>query len=116
VYFYSTMLNNMAQVIHVIHGTKVVFVNDDTSGIPHTASGFGSSGFPAAFNNSSGFTQHGTTIDASTTWSTGTLNSGQMSQVFTVGAPGTYYFGCNFHYTTTPTASNNSMGDVLVSM
>lgn len=116
VYFYSTMLNNMAQVIHVMHGSKVVFINDDTSGAPHTASGFGSSGFPAAFNNSSGFTQHGTTIDSSTTWSTGTLNMGQMSQVFTVGNPGTYYFGCNFHYSTVPTTSNNSMGDVLVSM
>lgn len=114
VYFYSTV--TMAQVIHVTHGSRVVFVNDDTSGIPHTASGFGTSGFPAAFDNSSGFTQHGTTIDSSTTWSSGTLNPGQSSQVFTVGPPGTYYFGCNFHYTTKPTTSNNSMGDVLVSM
>jgi plastocyanin len=116
VYFYSTVLNGMAQVIRVTHGSKVVFVNDDPSGTPHTASGFGSGGFPSSFNNSSGFTQNGTTIDGSTTWSTGTLNRGQMSQVFTVGPAGTYYFGCNFHYTTAPTASNSSMGDVLVSM
>lgn len=116
VYFYSTMLNNMAQVIRVMHGSKVVFVNDDPNTIPHTASGFGSSGFPNSFNNSSGFNKNGTTIDSSTTWSTGTLNAGQSSQVFTVGPPGTYYFGCNFHYSTKPTASNDSMGDVLVSM
>jgi plastocyanin len=116
VYFYSTILNNMAQVIRVPHGSKVVFLNDDPSGTPHTASGLGSNGFPMQFDNSSGFNQHGTTIDSSTTWSTGTLTHGQMSQVFTVGPAGNYYFGCAFHYLTVPTASNNSMGDVIVSM
>ena len=116
VYFYSTMLNNMASVVHVQHGSKVVFLNDDPSQTPHTASGFGSGGFPAMFDNSSGFTQHGSTLDGSTTWSTGTLNPGQMSQVFKVGAVGTYYFGCAFHYAGIPTANNNSMGDVVVSM
>jgi plastocyanin len=114
VYFYS--LGNAAQVIRVTHGSKVVFLNDDTIPQPHTASGFGTAGFPMSFNNGSGATQHGTTIDGSTTWSTGTLNHGQMSQVFTIGPPGTYFFGCAFHYVGVPTASNISMGDVIVSM
>lgn len=116
VYFYSTVLNGMASVVRVPHGSKVVFLNDDPNNTQHTASGFGSAGFPASFDNTSGFNQHGTTIDGSTSWSTGTLNPGQMSQVFTVGAAGTYYFGCAFHYFTVPTANNGSMGDVIVSM
>ena len=116
VYFYSTMLNNMASVVHVQHGSKVVFVNDDPDETPHTASGLGSNGFPAMFDNSSGFTRHGSTIDGSTSWSTGTLDPGQMSQVFTVGAVGTYYFGCAFHYAGIPSMNNASMGDVIVSM
>jgi plastocyanin len=92
----------------------VVFLNDSNPQSPHTASGLGSS-FPAQFDNKSGFTQSGSTIDGSLTWSTGTLNPGQMSQNFTVGPPGVYYFGCNYHYIGIPSPSNGSMGDVIVS-
>ncbi|MBV8638553.1 MAG: hypothetical protein JO322_10735 [Candidatus Eremiobacteraeota bacterium] len=116
VYFYSPLVSGTAQVIRVRTGSKVVFVNDDTSGIPHTASGFGPTSFPAQFDNKSGMRRAGTTINSSLTWSTGTLLHGQRSQTFTIGARGHYFFGCAFHYTTRPTAVNGSMGDVIVSM
>jgi hypothetical protein len=94
----------------------LIFLNDGTPQSPHTAGGFGSSGFPASNDNQNQFNQFGSVIDSSLTWSTGILNPGQMSQVFTVGPPGVYYFGCGFHYTTVPTKKNMSMGDVIVSM
>jgi len=89
-------------------GAEVVFVNDDPSGSPHTASGLGVSGFPATFANTSATTRSGTAIDSGLTWSTGTLSAGQQSQTFTIPAAGTYYFGCAFHY------ASNTMRDVLV--
>ena len=115
VYFYSLTLDKQANVIMVKSGSQIVFLNDGTPATQHTGSGLGTS-FPPSFDNSSGFTQSGSVIDGSTTWSTGTLNPGQMSQVFTVGAKGVYYFGCAYHYFQPPTPSNGSMGDVLVSM
>jgi plastocyanin len=105
---YYSPTTGAAAIVTVVHGSHVVFLNDDT-GTSHTGSGLGSSGFPTSFDNTSGFTQSGTTIDSSLTWSTGTLTMGSMSQVFTVGAPGDYYFGCAFHY------NSSGMRDVLVS-
>jgi hypothetical protein len=105
--FYSPT-TGAAAIVTVMHGSQIVFTNDG-SGAPHTGSGLGSGGFPASFTNTSGTTQTGSTIDSSLTWSTGTLSEGASSQVFTVGAPGDYYFGCFFHY------SSDSMRDVLVS-
>jgi plastocyanin len=116
IYFYSPTLGKLANIVTVKAGSGLVFLNDGTPATQHTASGLGTSGFPATFDNSSGFTQSGTAVDGSLTWSTGTLNPGSMSQVFTVGKPGAYYFGCAYHYFTTPTPSNGSMGDVIVSM
>jgi plastocyanin len=104
--FYST--GTMGQVITEKAGSHVVFLNDD-GGPPHTGSGLGTTGFPASFDNTSGTTPSGGTIDGSLTWSTGTLNNGQMSQVLTVGPAGAYYFGCAFHYV------SNQMRDVIVS-
>jgi plastocyanin len=97
-----------AAIITVMHGSQVVFTNDG-SGVPHTGSGLGTGGFPASFDNSGGTTPTGTTIDSSLTWSTGTLEPGASSQVFTVGPAGDYYFGCFFHY------NSDAMRDVLVS-
>jgi len=98
-----------AAVIKVAAGSQVVFLNDDT-GSPHTGSGLGTGPFPASFDNTSGTTASGSTIDGSLTWSTGTLVQGAMSNVFTVGPPGAYYFGCAYHY------NADHMRDVLVSM
>jgi len=117
VYFYSPTRDNQANVVMVKAGSQIVFQHDgNPNNQPHTASGLGSSGFPQFFDNTSGTTRSGTTIDSSLTWSTGTLNPGQFSQVFTVGPPGVYYFGCAFHYIGPPTPSFASMGDVIVSM
>jgi hypothetical protein len=116
VWFYSPTLDNKANVVVVMHGSKLVFLNDGSNpSSMHTAGGFGSSGFPTSNNNQNQFTQFGSTIDSSLTWSTGILQQGKMSQVFTVGPPGDYFFGCAFHYAGVPTASNMSMGDVIVS-
>jgi plastocyanin len=95
-------------VITVKANSKVSFYNDDTT--RHTASGLGSDGFPASFDNTSGLNQVGKVINSTLTWSTGSLNPKQTSIVFTVGKKGTYYFGCYFHYRVSP-----AMRDVLVS-
>lgn len=109
-----------AQVVSVEHGSQVVFMNGDNDGSApqHTAGGFGSSGFPTSFassGNNNQFNQAGSEIQGNQ-WSTGSLSVGQMSQVFTVGPAGAYYFGCGYHYAGPPTKTNQSMGDVLVSM
>jgi len=95
-----------AQPISEVTGSKIVFTNTDTSA--HTASGLGMTGFPSSFDNSEGPTPSGSTIDGGTTWSTGSLGSGKSSGVFTLGAPGTYYFGCYYHYSI-------PMEDVIIS-
>lgn len=116
VWYYSSIAGaSQADVINVASGSQVVFENDSSPSSPHTASGLGTGPFPPSFDNTSGLKKNGTVIDGSLTWSTGLLTSGQRSQVFTVGPPGTYYFGCGIHYTVPPTKTNQSMGDVLVS-
>ena len=97
-----------AAIITVKAGSQLVFTNDG-GGPPHTASGLGSSGFPGHFDNTNGAVAFGSTVDGGTTWSSGNLNSGQTSSVFTVGPAGSYYFGCAYHYDT------NGMRDVIVS-
>jgi plastocyanin len=116
VWFYSPTLDNLANVVRVAHGSKIIFINDGTNPTSqHTAGGLGTS-FPPSFDNPNRFNPSGSVIDGGTTWSTGTLNpGGGMSQVFTVGAPGAYFFGCGFHYAGPPTKKNQSMGDVIVS-
>lgn len=113
--FYSPFSSGTAQVVKVASGSPVQFENDDQFSTTHTASGLGTS-FPKQFDNKSGQTQAGSILDGSLTWSTGALTPGSRSQVLTVGPPGTYYFGCFFHYSVPPTKNNGSMGDVLVSM
>jgi plastocyanin len=77
-------------------GTFVQFTNSD--GFAHTATGIA----PAAtFPSSTPFsvsaqTQSGSTI--SNSWSSGTLQAGQSSQLIQIDAPGTYLYGCFFHY------------------
>ena len=77
-------------------GSFVQFVNSD--GFAHTATAIpGATGFPASSPFSvSAQQQSGSTISGS--WSSGTLQAGQSSQLISVDAPGTYYFGCFFHY------------------
>lgn len=77
-------------------GSFVQFTNSD--GFAHTATAIQSA---TAFPASSPFTlsaqtQSGSAI--STPWSSGTLQSGQSSQLIQINSPGTYLFGCFFHY------------------
>lgn len=79
-------------------GSGVQFVNVDNTS--HTASSVPGTAFPAAsplsFSATSAF---GSTLSAG--WSSGTLQAGQSSAVLLVDKPGTYLYGCFFHYSGT---------------
>ena len=77
-------------------GSFVQFVNSD--GFAHTASAIaGASAFPASSPFAvSAQTQSGSAVSGS--WSSGTLQAGQSSQLIQIDAPGTYLYGCFFHY------------------
>lgn len=77
-------------------GSFVQFVNSD--GFAHTATAIpAASAFPASSPfGVSAQTQTGSAISGS--WSSGTLQAGQSSQLIQIDAPGTYLFGCFFHY------------------
>lgn len=77
-------------------GSFVQFVNSD--GFAHTATAIpGSGSFPASSPfGVSAQTQSGATISGS--WSSGTLQAGASSQLIRIDAPGTYLYGCFFHY------------------
>jgi plastocyanin len=77
-------------------GTFVQFVNSD--GFAHTATGIvGANSFPASSPFSvNAQTQSGDAVSAS--WSSGVLQAGQSSQLIRIDAPGTYLYGCFFHY------------------
>jgi len=86
----------LPDAITVPVGSSIRFMNSD--GFAHTATLIPSatsfpSGSPFA---ASAQTQSGTVI--SQPWSSGTLQAGSASQTITVDAPGTYLFGCFFHY------------------
>jgi plastocyanin len=95
---YGTVAGYSPNPLIVSVGSTVQFINDDN--FTHTASSVGQNGFPsgnplgqAALNRS------GTDL-AQLKWSSGALAGGTPSQVFTASVPGTYYFGCFFHYST----------------
>ena len=79
----------------IARGTVVQFVNDDN--FSHTASSVGTNGFPKSGPGAGSLTQSGTDF-AQTDWSTGELQGGSASQAFTASTPGTYFYGCFFHY------------------
>lgn len=95
---YGDVAGYSPNVLTVQSGATVQFVNDD--GFSHTASSVGTSGFPSGnpFSNSA-LTQSGKDL-ADANWSTGSLQGGAASQTFTTNTPGTYYFGCFYHYNT----------------
>ncbi len=81
---------------NVAVGSFVQFVNSD--GFAHTATAIpGAAVFPASSPFSvSAQTQAGSAV--SSAWSSGALQAGQSSQLIRIDAPGTYLFGCFFHY------------------
>ena len=90
-----------SQVVTVSPNINVAFVNVDSS-LPHTASFLGKATsthapWPGAFNGSSKASPAGTAIGTKG-FSTGTINPGSHSALYSSGAPGFYMFGCAFHY------------------
>lgn len=82
-------------VTTVALGTTVRFLNLDAFG--HTATSLGGTSFPAAspFAGSAQSTS-GNTLSGG--WSSGTLGAGTASQALLADKPGTYLYGCFFHY------------------
>jgi len=77
-------------------GDQIIFTNSDS--FPHTATFIG---MQAAFPANSPFaiaalTRSGSALSQS--WSSGQLNSTNSSQPIVVNAPGTYLYGCFFHF------------------
>jgi plastocyanin len=85
-------------VTMVAVGSLIQFTNTD--GFAHTASLL--PGSPKVFPASSPLTgaatsQLGTTI-SNPAWTSGAMQAGTSSQLITVDKPGTYLFGCFFHF------------------
>jgi plastocyanin len=76
-------------------GTTIRFLNTDSFG--HTATSLTGATFPAAspFAGSAQITS-GATLSGG--WSSGTLAAGTGSQTLIADKPGTYLYGCFFHY------------------
>jgi plastocyanin len=92
----GTGLGFSPEVAAVAVGSGVQFVNVDNTS--HTATAIpGASTFPAQSPFSFSATQP-TIAPISGAWSAGTMLAGKSSSVFVINAPGTYLFGCFFHY------------------
>lgn len=82
-------------VTSVPAGTTVQFVNRDS--FAHTASSVSGSAFPDTPSfGSSALTAFGSRLSSG--WSTGTLAAGASSPVLLADVPGTYLYGCFYHY------------------
>src|SRR5579872_2225311 len=77
-------------------GTSIRFMNSDS--FAHTATSLGTATtFPAASPFSSlALQQYGSVL--SQDWSSGILQPGASSQTIVADKPGTYLYGCFFHY------------------
>jgi plastocyanin len=78
-------------------GTNIRFLNTD--GFAHTSTSIGGSGttFPGAYPfTAAALNQTGATLSGG--WTSGALNAGASSQILLADKPGTYIFGCFFHY------------------
>jgi plastocyanin len=85
------------EVTNVSVGSGVQFLNIDNT--EHTATSIpGATAFPAASPFGVSALQPTANVGISGSWGAGALEPGQMSQVFVVNQPGTYIYGCFFHY------------------
>ncbi len=77
-------------------GTQIHFTNVDS--FAHTATEIpGAASFPTGSPfNAGALQQHGTTLSGG--FSSGALQPNSSSQTITADQPGTYLFGCFFHY------------------
>lgn len=84
-------------VTNVAVGTGVRFVNVDNTA--HTASMVPGTTFPGNSPLSFSATSPSTADTLSSpAWSSGTMEPGTSSQTFLVDRPGTYLYGCFYHY------------------
>ena len=91
---------NGSNVVHLTAMQNVTFTNTEAgAGLPHTASFIQSWGgsFPANPTIPSTASAAGTSI-SSANFSSGNLNPGQTSAVYSSGSPGMFIFGCAYHY------------------
>ncbi len=79
-------------------GTQIRFVNTDS--FAHTASAVAGTTFPASspLTAQRAHTVRERHVDRRRTWSSGNLAAGASSPVFVADRPGTYLFGCFYHY------------------
>jgi plastocyanin len=93
---YGPSLGYSPAVTTVAVGTQVHFVNVDT--FAHTATAIpGATSFPSGSPFDAGaLQQKGSALSSS--WSSGALQPNGSSQTITADQPGTYLFGCFFHY------------------
>ncbi len=85
------------EVTTVRVGSGIQFVNVDNTS--HTATAIvGATTFPATTPFTASAIDASSTANLSSSWSSGTLQAGASSQIFLVDRPGTYLFGCFFHY------------------
>lgn len=82
-------------VTTVALGSTVRFLNVDS--FAHTASSVGGTTFPAA-SPLTGTAQNLSGGTLSGGWTSGTLAAGTASQALLADKPGTYLYGCFFHY------------------
>lgn len=88
--------DNANLTVHV--GAVIQFHNQDS--FTHTASSVGTSGFPSGSPlTDKARTQSGSDL-SQPAWSSGDLQPDAYSQPFHATTPGTYFYGCFFHYNT----------------
>jgi len=88
--------DNANLTVHV--GAVIQFHNQDS--FTHTASSVGTNGFPSGSPlTDKARTQSGSDL-SQTDWSSGDLQPDAYSQPFHATTPGTYFYGCFFHYNT----------------
>jgi plastocyanin len=84
-------------VLTVKVGDSIAFVNSD--GFAHTSTSIGTvQTFPSAspIRGSYALHQNGTTLSGG--WTSGAMQAGSGSQTILADKPGTYLYGCYFHY------------------
>jgi plastocyanin len=82
-------------ILQVAVGDTIVFTNTD--GFAHTSTSLGAARtFPANGPSAIALTQTGATLSGG--WTSGAIQAGTSSQVVTADKPGTYLYGCFFHY------------------
>jgi plastocyanin len=103
---------NTAQVIHLTANTSVQFTNIDTEAHTATFLGMWAGSYPASIPASSlgaSASPAGTSLSTAN-FSSGNLNPGASSLVYSSGGAGMLVFGCFYHYV------SNNMRTVVVVM